>query len=595
MSYTTFNEKDFHKNIDLNTWKKLVKFVLSFKKEIIILIFVMIAVAVIDAVFPIMTRKAIDDYIVPNKIEGLKVFGIYYLLLIVFQAVNVWLLIVLAGKIDMGVIYNIRKKGFKKLQELSFSFYDKTPTGWLMARLTSDCSRLGDTIAWGIVDFVWGVTMMLAITFILFYLNWKLALVVLVVVPPLVVISLYFQKKILKSFRKVRKINSKITSAFNEGIMGAKTTKTLRREEENLKEFQFLTGSMREHAIKAAIHSSVYLPIVLILGAVGSGLAVWLGGNGVIAGALTYGTLVAFISYMTTFFEPIRQLARIFAEFQNAQASAERIISLLNTEPEVKDSNALLNSYEKNPQLFHFNKNKEIKGEVEFCDVSFKYTEGEQVLEDFSLKVNAGENIALVGETGAGKTTIVNLVCRFYEPTAGKILIDGENYKELPLDFIQSNIGMVLQNPHLFKGTVKENIRYGNLDADNEQIIKTAKLVNAHPFIKKHRKGYEAQVGEGGSSLSTGQKQLITFARALLADPAILILDEATSSVDTETEIIIQNAIRKLLKGRTSFVIAHRLSTIRHADRILVLENGKIIEEGSHNELIKQKRHYFNL
>jgi ATP-binding cassette subfamily B protein len=514
--------------------------------------------------------------------------------LVALQAVNVWLLIDIAGKIEIGVCYDIRKLGFKKLQELSFSYYDKTPVGWIMARMTSDTQRLGETIAWGLVDLMWGSVMMLATLCIILYLNWKLALIVMSVLPALALVSMYFQRKILAEYRRVRRINSRITGAFNEGIMGARTIKTLVREEDTLQEFKELTGNMRNSSVRAVVVSSIYMPIVMALGSIGTGLALWFGGEGVIYQTLTYGTLVAFISYTAQFFEPIHQLARIFAELQNAQASAERVFSMIETEPDVKDSPEVVKVY---GDVFSAKRENwpPIKGNVTFDNVSFSYKDGEEVLENFSLDVKAGESIALVGETGSGKSTIVNLICRFYEPQEGEIRIDGVDYRKRSQLWLQSNIGYVLQAPHLFSGTIRDNIRYGKLDATDDEIIEAAKLVNAHDFIMRLKDGYDTEAGEGGSRLSTGEKQLISFARAVLANPRIFVLDEATSSIDTETERIIQSAIQKVLKGRTSFIIAHRLSTIRSADRILVIRDGRVIEEGNHTELLKRKGYYYSL
>ena len=521
-------------------------------------------------------------------------FGIIYAGLVALQAVNVWLLIDIAGKIEIGVCYDIRKLGFKKLQELSFSYYDKTPVGWIMARMTSDTQRLGETIAWGLVDLMWGSVMMLATLCIILYLNWKLALIVMSVLPALALVSMYFQRKILAEYRRVRRINSRITGAFNEGIMGARTIKTLVREEDTLQEFKELTGNMRNSSVRAVVVSSIYMPIVMALGSIGTGLALWFGGEGVIYQTLTYGTLVAFISYTAQFFEPIHQLARIFAELQNAQASAERVFSMIETEPDVKDSPEVVKVY---GDVFSAKRENwpPIKGNVTFDNVSFSYKDGEEVLENFSLDVKAGESIALVGETGSGKSTIVNLICRFYEPQEGEIRIDGVDYRKRSQLWLQSNIGYVLQAPHLFSGTIRDNIRYGKLDATDDEIIEAAKLVNAHDFIMRLKDGYDTEAGEGGSRLSTGEKQLISFARAVLANPRIFVLDEATSSIDTETERIIQSAIQKVLKGRTSFIIAHRLSTIRSADRILVIRDGRVIEEGNHTELLKRKGYYYSL
>ncbi|MFO7294638.1 MAG: ABC transporter ATP-binding protein [Clostridia bacterium] len=589
-----YEEQEYTQSFNIDLWKKLISYARAYRKDLLLLALVMVVSGGIDAVFPLMNRYAVDHFIVPGELAGLWIFALVYGLLIAVQALNVWLLICIAGKIEIGLCYDIRNMGFRKLQELSFSYFDRTPVGWIMARMTSDIQRLSETLAWSLVDLMWGIAMMLTTIGIMLYLNWKLALITLSVVPILVVTSMYFQRIILKAYREVRKINSQITGAFNEGIMGAKTTKSLVREEENLKEFEELTERMRYSSVRAIVVSSIYMPIVMALGSIGTGLALWLGGNGVINNAISYGTLVAFISYTTQFFEPIRQVAHIFAELQNSQASAERVFSMIETEPDVKDSPEIIEEY---GDLFTPKKENwpPIKGDVTFHNVSFSYKEGEEVLKNFNLEVKAGQTIALVGETGAGKSTIVNLLCRFYEPTEGEIRIDGVDYRKRSQLWLQSNIGYVLQTPHLFSGTVKENIRYGRLDATDEEVVEAAKLVNAHDFIMKLEKGYDTEVGEGGNRLSTGQKQLISFARAVLANPRIFVLDEATSSVDTETERIIQNAIQKVLRGRTSFVIAHRLSTIKSADRILVIRNGRVVEQGTHFELLRRRGYYYRL
>lgn len=583
---TELKEKDYDKKIDLSIWKKLLTYGSDFKKEFIAIAFVMIGVAGIDAGIPLMTKFVIDSVIVPGNMELLKPFSGGYFLMILIQTVNVFLLISIAGKIETGLNYRIRRDGFKKLQDLSFSYYDKTPTGWIMARMTSDIEKLSSTISWGLVDMIWATSMMLIISVIMFITNWKLALITLSVIPILIVISIYFQKKILKSYRSVRKTNSKITSSFSEGIMGAKTTKTLVREDENLSDFKVLTDKMKNSSVRAAIFSSLYLPVVLILGSIGTALVMTLGGHSMAIGDIAPGTLILFINYTVLFFEPIQDMARIFAELQNSQASAERIISLIQTESDIKDSTILEDFGGMLP---------EISGNINFDNVNFHYTEEEPVLKNFSLNIKSGETIALVGETGSGKSTIVNLACRFYEPTAGTIRIDGLDYRNIPQKWLHSNIGYVLQSPHLFSGSIRDNILFGKLDASELEMIKASKMVRAHEFISKLEHGYDTDVGEGGSRLSTGQKQLISFARAILADPAIFVLDEATSSVDTETEVLIQNAIEKVLVGRTSFIVAHRLSTIKNADRILVLNQGNIEEIGSHNDLMRLKGAYYNL
>lgn len=591
---STIKEQEYNKGFDLQLWKKLLRFAKPYKKNLIIVGIMMVILAIVDVVFPLMTKYAIDNFIVPKKLDGLKPFAFWYLMLVGFQAIVVWIFIAEAGKVDMGICYDIRKTGFQRLQELSFSYFDKTHIGWIMARMTSDTQKLGDTISWGIVDLVWGSTMMVTISCVMLFMNFRLALIALTVVPILAIVSIYFQKKILKAFRVVRKTNSRITGAFNEGIMGAKTTKTLVREEKNLNEFSEVTHEMYSSSVRAAVFSSLYLPVVITLGSIGTALALWQGGEGVVLGTISYGTLVAFISFTIQFFEPVRELARIFAELQSAQASAERIMSMIETEPDIKDNSEIISVYGDafEPRRENWAK---IKGRITFKNVSFAYKDGEKVLEKFNLDIKSGETIALVGETGSGKSTLVNLACRFYEPTEGEILIDGVDYKKRSLLWLHSNLGYVLQTPHLFSGTIKENIRYGRLDATEEEIIKAAKMVNAHEFVMKLEDGYDSEVGEGGSRLSTGEKQLISFARAILANPRIFVLDEATSSVDTETEQLVQNAIGKVLKGRTNFIIAHRLSTIRSADRILVISKGKVIEEGNHYQLIKKKGHYYRL
>jgi ATP-binding cassette subfamily B protein len=416
-------------------------------------------------------------------------------------------------------------------------------------------------------------------------LNARLALFVIAILPPLAIVSVLFQVRLLRTQRLVRKTNSKITATFNEAIMGVRTTKALVREGENLAEFQGLSGEMYGHSMKNAMLAAVYLPIVITLGSVGVGLSLWKGGVDIAGGisGMSFGTLVAFIQYAAFFYIPIQELAERFTQLQAAQAAAERIQGLLDTVPEIRDVEGA------------FDPGDERIAGIEFRGVSFAYKEGQPVLDRFDLSVRAGQTIALVGPTGGGKSTIVSLLCRFYEPTDGVILFNGSDYRTRRLQWLQSRLGVVLQTPHLFSGTVAENIRYGRLAATEEEVIAAARLVNADAFIRTLEKGYETEVGEGGSRLSTGQKQLVSLARAILADPQIFVMDEATSSVDTETERLIQGAIETVLEGRISFVIAHRLSTVRSADRILVIEKGRIAEEGSHEELLRRRGHYYNL
>ncbi len=596
---TALKEEEFNQKVDLRIWRRLLAYALKYRKLVAFAITGMLVVVGIDLIYPQLSRYAIDSIIAYSATDKIGNFAIFYAAIIIVQALGVIAFISGSGKLEMNIAYDIRKDAFMKLQRLSFSYYDKTAVGYIMARMVSDISRLSEMIAWSLVDVLWTSCYVIGTIAILFSMNWKLALLVLVVIPPLMIICMYFQKRILKQYRSVRKQNSKITGAFNEGIMGAVTTKTLVREERNFSEFKEETSGMKKASIRAAVLSAMFTPIVMFLGSIGTGLALYAGGSTVIAPtifgvSMTVGVLASFISYTMNFFEPIQQLAGIFAELQSAQASAERVISLIDTPCDIEDSAQIVAKYGDcfNPVRENW---EEIRGDVEFKDVSFSYKGGEKVLEHFNLHVKPGENIALVGETGAGKSTIVNLVCRFYEPTTGKILIDGIDYRERSQLWLQDRLGYVLQSPHLFSCSIKENIRYGNSEASDEEVVKAARMVHADKFIEELENGYDTEVGEGGARLSTGQKQLISFARVILANPRIFVLDEATSSIDTETEALLQKAISTVLENRTSFIVAHRLSTIRSADRILVIHGGRIAEEGTHKELLKRKGYYYNL
>lgn len=591
----SFEEQDYSsEKLKFSVWKKIIKMVLKKKESIIIMAIAVFGLAILDIVNPLINAAAIEKFFENEDFTDIWLYIVIYIVIGLSFGLCIWLFIKMASKVEVEIGYEIRKDAFLKLQELPFAYYDKTPAGWIMARLTSDSRKLASILSWGLVDILWGGVVMFGILITLFIIKWQLALIVFLLTPIMYFVSAYFRKKILKSYRNVRKTNSKITAGYNEGLLGTKTTKTLVLEDIRYSEFDDLCITMKRDSIRAILHSSIFFPILIVLGYVGVALILRVGGGYYIAGAISIGTLYLFINFTTMFFDPITQIARIISEFQQAQASAERIMTLIETEPEIFDTKEVEEIY---GTLFNPKKEnwEDIKGDISFKNVTFRYIENENILEDFSLEVKAGMSVALVGATGSGKSTIINLISRFYEPTTGQILIDGKDYKDRSIGWLHSNLGYVLQNPHLFNGTIMENIRYGRLEATDEEVIAAAKAVSADEFIVNFDDKYQTNVGEGGNKLSVGQKQLVSFARAVLADPKILILDEATSSIDTKTEVVIQGVINKLLKGRTSFIVAHRLSTIINADLILVIDNGKILESGTHKELLSLGKEYYNL
>lgn len=590
----SYDEKDYtSEKFSIGIWKKIFKIVLEDKKYVVLMIMTILAVVMLDIFYPLLNAYGIQKFFEEQDYTNVPIFIGIYVLVAIGYGVFVTSFIRFTGIVETNVGYKIRKEAFNRLQELPFAYYDKTPAGWIMARLTSDSRRLAAIISWGLIDLLWGSSLMIGIIITLYIINWKLALIITALLPILFAVSIYFRKKILHSYRGVRKTNSKITGAYNEGILGSKTTKTLVLEDIKNEEFGDLAKTMRAQSIRAVLLSSVFFPILLVIGYVGVMLTLRIGGEMVMLG-MNVAILYLFINYTTQFFEPIMQVARILAEMQQAQASAERIISLIETEAEIFDSKEVEEIYGdmNHPKIENY---ETLHGKIEFKNVSFWYKDNETILDNFNLTIPEGTSVALVGKTGSGKSTIVNLICRFYEPKSGHILIDDKDYKDRSLHWLHSNLGYVLQSPHLFNGSIAENIAYGKENATEEEIIAAAKAVSAHEFIIELDQGYKTNVGEGGAKLSLGQKQLISFARAVIADPKILILDEATSSIDTKTEQIIQKVTKELLKGRTSFIIAHRLSTIINADLILVIHEGKILEQGSHHELLLQKGEYFNL
>lgn len=589
-------EKEFHStSFDWGLWKGLMPYLKPYKKDFMGIFVANVLCALIDVAFPLFQRYAIDSLVGEGRTDGLMIFGISYAALVVLQALTVVSFSRASMRLEMNFGRDLRRAQFVHLQKLSLSYYNATPVGYLLARTMNDTGRISGMIGWSVADLIWSVLYMAGSYIAMILLNWRLALPVLLVVPVLGLLTAYFQPKILRWNRQIRKLNSRITGAFNEGITGAKTSKTLVVEERNDKSFQELTDEMERSGIRAARLSAVYVPLILFCGTVATALVLVQGGLLEREGVLLLGTLSAFFSYATGLFGPIQQTAQNLSEFISLQASLERVLSLLREEPQIKDRDEVIAAY---GDVFHPKMDvwPALKGDITFEDVSFHYPDGaEDVISHFNLHIPAGTTVAIVGETGAGKSTLVNLACRFFEPTGGRVLIDGVDYRERSQLWLHSSLGYVLQTPHLFSGTIMENIRYGRLEAADEEVYAAARAVSADTVVEKLEKGYDTQVGEGGDRLSTGEKQLISFARAVLADPRIFVLDEATSSIDTETEQLIQKATAQLLKGRTSFLIAHRLSTIRQADLILVVKDGAIVEQGTHRTLLEQKGYYRTL
>lgn len=582
MSDLYYEEEEFTSQFSGHTVKRIAQQIRPYWKWVLGFLLLIGIVSLQDAIFTYLSKMIIDEGIVAGNRPRLIQLITIYASMIIVQASGVLGFIYLAANLGERIQYDLRRKMFNHLQALSFSYFDKTPVGWIMSRVTSDAGRIADLITWGLIDITWATLNLTVSLVFMFIINWQLALVMSLILPILIVIAAQFQKRILTAFRQVRKLNSKLTGVYNENITGVRVVKALTREEKNLHEFDELASHLYRSAYRAAWLSALFLPTVQIVGATALGAIVWYGGWQITVGGLTVGGLQAFISYLTFMLFPIQDLARVYAEMQGSVASAERIFSLIDAKPEIVDRPDAVDP-------------GAIRGDIDFENVDFYYTKDKPVLAEFNLRVKQGETIALVGPTGGGKSTIVNLVCRFYEPKAGIIRMGGLDYTSLTLHGIQSRIGMVLQAPHLFSGTIRENIRYGRLAATDAEVEEAARLAHAHEFIVTLEKGYDSEVGEGGNLLSTGQKQLVSLARAVLAQPDIFIMDEATSSVDTLTEALIQRGMETLMKGCTSFIIAHRLSTIKKADRILVIENGRVAEMGSHAELIQARGHYYSL
>lgn len=574
---------------------KLKPFLAPYKWMFLVMILGTIIVGVLNTVMPLFQEYAINNFIAHNTTEGLLPFILLYVLCLAVVMIIDYIASYNCCRLELYILRDMRRTVFNHLQTLSVSYFNVNSVGRIHARVMSDTSNISSIISWDVYQGGWNITYVLSAVVIMLTINWVLALCVIVIIPLVALVSCYFQRKLTVLNRRVREINSEITGGFNEGITGVETSKTLAVEEKLDKRFYNNTGRMHRQATRLGHHRALFYTIISFAAFVALALVLWYGGVLTMEQTIQLGTLTVFMTYAQGIMSPVQWSVDAIADMITVKVNVERVTTLLNTKSDVSDTPEVVEKYGDtfNPKRENW---EDLHGDVEFKDVTFKYPDGEEyVLEHFNLKVPQGTNVAIVGETGAGKSTLVNLVCRFFEPTEGQVLIDGKDVRERSVGWLHSHIGYVLQTPHLFSGTVRENLLYGKEDATQEELDAACASVNADKIIARLENGYDSVVGEGGNTLSTGEKQLLSFARAILADPAIFVLDEATSSIDTITEKLIQDAIEKLMRGRTSFVIAHRLSTIRSADVILVVQDGKIVERGRHEELLAKRGYYYNL
>ncbi len=571
---------------------KLMPYVRGYGKAIFIMTLCCLLGSTMDIMLPVFQRYALNHFVGGRTLDTLPAYLAVYIVTILFTAGMNYICTYRAMKVEVSVNRDLRSQAFHHLQTLSFSYYNQNSVGYVHSRVMSDTSRIGSLFSWTIMDGCWHLSYLIGAAVVMLIINARLALLILLILPAIIVLFSLFQARLVRVNREVREINSRITGNLNEGITGARTIKTLAVEERIEKDFTDETDNMLRKTVKAARYRGLFASTMNLASSLGLAIVLWKGG---ILAEKDIGTFSLFMSYAEGMMEPVRWFIDVISDLITTQVNIERFTRLLETKSDVTDSEEVTALY---GDVFDPKKEnwEEIRGDIEFRDVTFRYPDGEEtVLEHFNLQIPFGSNIAIVGETGAGKSTLVNLICRFYEPTEGQVLIDGRDARERSQLWLHSALGYVLQTPHLFSGTVRENLLYGNPDASAEEIEKALKLVSADDVVAKLEKGLDTDVGEDGSLLSTGEKQLISFARAILADPKILVLDEATSSVDTMTEQKIQHAIDTIVKGRTTVMIAHRLSTVRNADCILVVKGGKIVEQGRHEELLALNGYYREL
>ena len=573
----------------------LFPYLKKYRKTIVTMVSLAVICSMIDAIYPLFTRYALDHFVAEGRLDGLPLLVLLYLVTLAVQVAVNYRSMLDSGRVEMCMNRDLRNAAFDHLQTLSFSYFNNNSVGYIHARVMSDTGKIGEAVSWRMMDCVWNGAYILFAFIVMLATDVRLTVSITLLMAAATFLISFFERRMVALNRRIREINSTITGDFNEGITGAGAIRLLGAAQKMQRDFEADTEQMRRTSIHSVHYAALFSATVTLLTALALAIVLQQGGSLTREGLLQIGTLSVFVNYAVNMIEPLQMIIANYSSFVQIQVNIERLTGLLAERSDVADSPEVIERYGDtfSPKRENW---EPLHGDIEFRDVTFRYPDGEEnVLEHFDLKVPHGTNIAIVGETGAGKSTLVNLVCRFYEPTSGQLLIDGRDARERSQQWLHENLGYVLQSPHLFSGTIRDNLRYGRPEATDAEIMQALELVSADGIVARMEQGLDSEVGEGGSYLSTGEKQLLSFARALLADPRLLILDEATSSIDTLTEKAIQNAISVVTKGRTSFVVAHRLSTIVSADLILVVRDGRIVEQGTHSELLALRGYYHSL
>ena len=569
------------KIVNINVFRDLIKFYKIEYKKLYMLMFVVVISGLLQAVVPLSIKLLTDDFITKQNLRGFIIAGLSFFSLVVISTLAIYSFYVFGGKLEYQVSKDIRKSVFEKIEKFSITNIKKYEIGELISRLTSDVQKLSEVFSWGVMDACHSIIVLLFSIAIMLYLSFTLTVMLFLMLPIIYIVTLLFQKNILKFQRKVRDYNSKIIRSYTESLSYIKTIKALGIEEKKKKEFVVFNNKYRKYNLKSILISAIFVPTVMFIASIGVGFAFNFSSISVMKNIMTYGAFLSFLTYSFQIFEPFKMLAQIFADLKSAQASAERVFQILYEDDEIIEG---------------LETDINFDGNIKFENVSFHYFDDDKlVLKDFNFEIKNGQSVAFIGSTGSGKSTIVNLICKFYDPTSGDIFLDGINYKNIDKTCLYNNLGYVLQQPQLFSISIKENIKFGNENATDEEIMEICNLLGIDEFISKLPDGIDTVIGESGYNISSGQKQLISFARALIKNPKLLILDEATSSIDTETEKFIQNKMKDILSGKTSIIVAHRLSTIKHCDKIVLIEKGNILEQGTHTELLDKKGIYYKM